>query len=67
MKAKLTFPNRPCVPTEPAVFDDSELAEPKRSSGDTWIHSITGLEYRWDGKAWVSTGRYPYGLNPMDF
>jgi len=32
---------------------------------DVWVSPITGLEYTWDGHVWRSTGRYPYGMNPM--
>jgi hypothetical protein len=29
------------------------------------VNPVSGLEYKWDGKVWVSTGRYPFGPNPM--
>jgi hypothetical protein len=33
--------------------------------GTEWINPVSGLLYRWDGRCWKSTGRYPYGPNPM--
>lgn len=39
--------------------------QPKK--GDKWINPISGLQYKWDGKQWVSTNKYPYGTNPMGF
>jgi hypothetical protein len=39
----------------------------KHKIGDIWLNPISGLEYAWDGKQWVSTGKYPYGSNPMGF
>jgi hypothetical protein len=35
--------------------------------GDTWVNLISGLEYRWDGEFWRSTGRFPHGPDPMGF
>lgn len=37
----------------------------KPVKGQVWVNLVTGLEYRWDGKVWVSTGKYPYGRDPM--
>ncbi len=45
----------------------SALIASERKVGDTWINLISGLEYRWDGKQWVSTNKYPYSANPMGF
>ncbi len=42
-------------------------AEPEHKIGDGWINPISGMEYRWNGNVWVSTGEYPYGSNPMGF
>lgn len=39
----------------------------KPKVGQTWLHIISGLLYKWDGKNWISTGKYPYGPNPMGF
>lgn len=35
--------------------------------GQTWVNPVSGLEYRWTGKTWKSTGRHPFGTNPMGF
>lgn len=39
----------------------------KPKIGTIWINPISGLEYKWNGKVWMSTGKYPYGTNPMGF
>jgi hypothetical protein len=37
----------------------------KPNLGDEWLNLITGTLYKWDGKVWRSTGKTPYGPDPM--
>lgn len=50
------FPDEPPKPSREDVV---------RKKGDFWLHPITGTEYVWDGEVYVSTGKKPYGADPM--
>jgi hypothetical protein len=58
----MSQPTKPNVP--PSCVDQSG-AEIKYVVGETWINPVSGLEYKWDGRVWRTTGRFPFGPNPM--
>jgi len=43
-----------------------DKAERKPRKGETWMNPVTGQIYKWDGKVWRPTGKYPYGGDPYD-
>jgi hypothetical protein len=46
--------------------DSSRKSEKNEHAiGDKWTNPVSGLAYEWNGECWVSTGRHPYGVNPM--